>query len=132
MIIKDYEVCSPDMCSGGTSLQGYKTTTYDRLRQVLGPPTFTSADPYDKVSCEWVIDAKWYDANNVDEIDYDDWNYETVTIYAWKYGYIEIQFAVRNTIYTRREHTVCAFVRVHSDFEHFGLWSSKTQNGTHI
>lgn len=37
MIIKDYEVCSPDMCSGGTSLQGYKTTTYSRLREVLGP-----------------------------------------------------------------------------------------------
>ena len=37
MIIKDYEVCSPDMTSGGTSLKGYKTTTYDRLCQVLGP-----------------------------------------------------------------------------------------------
>ena len=73
MIIKDYEVCSPDMTSGGTSLKGYKFTTYDRLVAVLGPPTFTSADPYDKVSCEWVIDAKYYDANNVDEIDYDDW-----------------------------------------------------------
>ena len=54
MIIKDYEVLSPDMCSGGTSLQGYKRTTYDRLVEVLGKPTFTSADPYDKVNCEWV------------------------------------------------------------------------------
>ena len=88
MIIKDYEVCSPDMTSGGTSLKGEKITTYDRLCQVLGPPTFTSADPYDKVNCEWVIDSKWYDANNVDEIDYDDWNYETVTIYNWKDGRI--------------------------------------------
>jgi hypothetical protein len=69
-------------------LQGYKTTTYDRLCQVLGPPTFTSADPYDKVNCEWYLDTKWYDANNVDEIDYDDWNYETVTIYNWKDGRI--------------------------------------------
>jgi len=51
MIIKDYEVCSPDMTSGGTSLKGYKITTYD-------------------------------------EIDYDDWNYETVTIYNWKDGRI--------------------------------------------
>ena len=84
MIIKDYEVCSPDMCSGGTSLQGYKRTTYSRLREVLGPPTFSSGDPYDKVQTEWVIDAKYYDANNVDEIDYDDWEYETVTIYNWK------------------------------------------------
>jgi len=88
MIIKDYEVCSPDMCSGGTSLKGYKTTTYDRLVAVLGPPTFTSADPYDKVNCEWYLDTKWYDANTVDEIDYDDWNYETVTIYNWKDGRI--------------------------------------------
>lgn len=88
MIIKDYEVLSPDMCSGGTSLQGYKTTTYARLCEVLGPPTFTSADPYDKVNCEWVIDAKYYDANCVEEIDYDDWEYETVTIYNWKDGRI--------------------------------------------
>lgn len=88
MIIKDYEILSPDMTSGGTSLKGEKITTYDRLCQVLGPPTFTSADPYDKVNCEWVIDSKWYDANNVDEIDYDDWNYETVTIYNWKDGRI--------------------------------------------
>jgi|TARA_B100000767_G_C19541971_1_gene441173 hypothetical protein len=88
MIIKDYEVLSPDMCSAGTSLKGYKTTTYSRLCEVLGPPTFTNADPYEKVSCEWVLDTKWYDAQNIDEIDYDDWNYDTVTIYAWKYGYI--------------------------------------------
>ena len=76
------------MTSGGTSLQGYKITTYDRLCQVLGPPTFTSADPNDKVNCEWYLDTKWYDANNVNEIDYDDWNYETVTIYNWKDGRI--------------------------------------------
>ena len=72
MIIKDYEVCSPDMTSGGTSLQGYKNTTYSRLREVLGPPTFSSGDPYDKVQCEWVIDAQYYDVSNVDDIDYDD------------------------------------------------------------
>ena len=91
MIIKDYEVLSPDMCSGGTSLQGYKRTTYDRLVEVLGKPTFTSADPYDKVNCEWVIDAQYYDANNVDEIDYDDWEYETVTIYNWKDGRVPLE-----------------------------------------
>ena len=88
MIIKDYEVLSPDMTSGGTSLKGYKITTYDRLCAVLGPPTFTSANPNDKVNCEWVIDSKWYDANNIDEIDYDNWEYETVTIYNWKDGRI--------------------------------------------
>lgn len=88
MIIRNYEVLSPDMTSGGTSLKGYKTTTYQRLLEVLGPPTYTDGDPNEKVSCEWVIDAQWYDANTVDEIDYDDWEYETVTIYAWKYGRI--------------------------------------------
>ena len=88
MIIRNYDVLSPDMTSGGTSLKGYKTTTYQRLLEVLGPPTYTDGDPYEKVSCEWVIDAQWYDANTVDEIDYDDWEYETVTIYAWKYGRI--------------------------------------------
>ena len=84
MIIRDYEVLSPDMCSGGTSLQGYKPTTYSRLREVLGPPTFISADPRDKVQCEWVIDAQYYDANKISEVDYEDWEYETVTIYNWK------------------------------------------------
>ena len=90
MIIKDYEVCSPDMCTGGTSLKGYKLTTYDRLKEVLGPPTFTSADPDDKIQCEWVIDSQWYDANTVDEIDRDDWEYDTVTIYNWKTGNIPL------------------------------------------
>lgn len=54
------------------------------------------------MSCEWVIDAKYYDANNVDEIDYDDWEYETVTIYAWKYGYVpleECQWNIGGTSY---------------------------------
>ena len=58
---------------------------FDRLVEVLGKPTFTSADPYDKVNW-WVINAQYYGANNVDEIDYDDWEYETVTIYNWKDG----------------------------------------------
>jgi hypothetical protein len=74
MIIKDYEVCSPDMTSGGTSLKGYKTTTYDRLCQVLGPPTFTSADPYDKVSCEWYIGGTSYYAGDVVDMIVDNFN----------------------------------------------------------
>ena len=53
------------------------------------------------------LDAKWYDANNVDEIDYDDWNYETVTIYAiGKYGRIpteECPWHVGGTSYNATE-----------------------------
>ena len=106
MIIKDYEVCSPDMVSGGTSLKGYKITTYSRLCEVLGPPTFTSANPDDKVSCEWVLDTQWYDANCIEEIDRDDWEYDTVTIYAWKYGYIpteECQWNIGGKSYNATE-----------------------------
>lgn len=106
MIIRSYEVLSPDMTSGGTSLKGHKFTTYGRLNEVLGPPTFTSADPYDKVSCEWVLDTQWYDANCIEEIDRDDWEYETVTIYAWKYGRIpleECEWNIGGTSYNATE-----------------------------
>ena len=106
MIIRNYEVLSPDMCSGGTSLKGYKTTTCSRLCEVLGPPTFTSANPDDKVSCEWVLDTQWYDANCIEEIDRDDWEYDTVTIYAWKYGYIpteECQWNIGGKSYNATE-----------------------------
>ena len=66
----------------GTSLQGYVTTTYDHIVSILGKPTYTDGDPYEKVNCEWVIDVK-----AKDEWDEDDWTYETVTIYNWKTGY---------------------------------------------
>ena len=94
------------MTSGGTSLKGHKFTTYNRLNEVLGPPTFTSSDPYDKVSCEWVLDTQWYDANCIEEIDRDDWEYETVTIYAWKYGRIpleECEWNIGGTSYNATE-----------------------------
>ena len=66
----------------GTSLQGYVRTTYDKLLAVLGKPTYTDGDHYEKVNCEWVLDVK-----AVDEWDEDDFTYETVTIYNWKTGY---------------------------------------------
>jgi hypothetical protein len=71
-----------------------------------GPPTYTNADPYEKVNCEWYLDTKWYDANTVDEIDYDDWEYETVTIYNWKDGRIpteDYQWHVGGTSYNATE-----------------------------
>lgn len=39
-----------------SSLQGYVLTTYDELVKVFGEPHFTSDDPIDKVTAEWIID----------------------------------------------------------------------------
>lgn len=66
----------------GTSLKGHVSTTYDHILSILGKPTYSDGDPYEKVNCEWVIDVK-----AKDEWDDDDWTYETVTIYNWKTGY---------------------------------------------
>jgi len=83
--IKEYEVVSMDMAKSGTSLQGYVTTSYDKLLELLGKPTYTDADPYAKVNCEWVLDTKYYEDEPEDDFDY---NYETVTIYNWMDGSI--------------------------------------------
>ena len=64
-----YEKCDDIVGGHGTSLQGYVTTTYDKLLAVLGKPTYTDGDPYEKVNCEWIIDVK-----AVDEWDEDDLN----------------------------------------------------------
>lgn len=75
-----------DDFAAGTSLQGYVTTTYDQIVNVLGQPTYTTGDPYEKVNCEWVLDVK-----AVDEWDEDDFTYEKVTIYNWKTGYTPVE-----------------------------------------
>ena len=90
----EYEVA--DKFSGsanGTSYQSEITTTYDRLETLFGTPTYTDADPYEKVSCEWVLDGKVY---YTDEYDEKDWEYITATIYAWKYGRIPTEECVWN------------------------------------
>ena len=46
---------------GGSSLQGGLVTTYDKLVDQFGKPSYTCGDPYEKVSCEWVINAKVLD-----------------------------------------------------------------------
>lgn len=69
----------------GSCRQGEITTTYDTLNNLFGTPSYTDADPYEKVSCEWVLNVKVEDDNAEDE---DDWSYEQVSIYAWKYGRI--------------------------------------------
>ena len=69
----------------GTHLVGEITTTYDKLVEVFGDPTYTDADPYEKVNCEWTIDAK---VISVDADDEDDYFYKPFTVYCWKEGRI--------------------------------------------
>ena len=71
-----------DIC--GTSLQGTINTTYDKLVSVLGKPSYTDADPYEKVACSWDLQVKYYDTGDSG----DDWSYEKVSIYCWKEGKI--------------------------------------------
>ena len=41
-----------------SSLQGKIKTTYDKLVEVFGEPTFTDASPYEKVNAQWTLDIK--------------------------------------------------------------------------
>lgn len=59
-----------------SSLQGKVVTTYDRLCEVLGQPTYTDANPYEKVNAEWAVEAE------TDE------GYVKFTVYNWKDGRI--------------------------------------------
>ena len=79
MNIIEYEVTESG--KSGSSLQGYVTTTYDKLIGLLGKHTYMSADPYDKVNCEWCLTIK---VENED--DPEDWDYEYASIYNWKDG----------------------------------------------
>jgi hypothetical protein len=80
MQIFDYEV-DDSINVNGTSLQGYVTTTYDKLVEVFGKPTYTDADPYEKVACEWTVEAKVVDSFADDE---EDMEYKPFTVYCWK------------------------------------------------
>ena len=82
----------------GSCRQGEITTTYDTLHNLFGTPSYTDADPYEKVSCEWVLNVKVEDE--------DDYTYEQVSIYAWKYGRIpteECQWNIGGFNYNAQE-----------------------------
>ena len=79
MNILEYDVYE-SFNKNGSSRKGEITTTYDTLYNLFGKPSYTDADPYEKVSCEWVLNVKVEDE--------DDYTYEQVSIYAWKYGRI--------------------------------------------
>ena len=59
----------------GTCFQGTVKTTFDKIVEVFGVPTFTDASPYEKVNAEWSVKAK--DKDNT-----------VFTIYNWKDGFI--------------------------------------------
>ena len=63
-----------------SSLKGYVTTTYDKLVELFGKPTYSDADPYEKVNAEWTVEAKVYDPEDDDSV------YVKFSIYNWKTG----------------------------------------------
>jgi len=65
----------------GSCLQGKIQTTYLELCEVFGKPTYTDADPYEKVNAEWSVEAEVSD-------DYDEVSTKVFTIYNWKTGCI--------------------------------------------
>ena len=39
----------------GTHLMGYISTTFWKLEELFGAPTFYASDPFQKVNCEWKL-----------------------------------------------------------------------------
>ena len=89
MKILEFEA-SDGVNTNGMSLQGHITTTFDKLCELFGDPTFTEADPREKVNCEWNVEAKCQDIYLKTS---DEYEYETkaFTVYCWKYGRIPIE-----------------------------------------
>lgn len=58
-----------------SSLRGTITTTYDKLVELFGKPTYTDGDPYEKVNAEWTVEAET-----------DEGDYVKFSIYNWKTG----------------------------------------------
>tara|TARA_B100001287_G_scaffold242039_1_gene217283 strand:- start:194 stop:586 length:393 start_codon:yes stop_codon:yes gene_type:complete len=73
-----------DVNVNGMHYQGVIKTTYDQLVEIFGKPTYTDADPYEKVNAEWIIESKVVEKDE----DPDDYFHKGFTIYNWKTGYI--------------------------------------------
>ena len=84
MNILRYEA-SDDVNVIGSTKQGDIITTFDKLCEVFGDPTFTDADPREKVNCEWTVEAEIVDEYGDDP---EDTVMKTFTVYSWKYGRI--------------------------------------------
>jgi len=70
-----------------SSLKGEIKTTYDKLVEVFGKPTYTDADPYEKVNAEWSIEAE---TDEGDLVKFSIYNWKTGSIpteeYEWHIG----------------------------------------------
>ena len=77
----EYEVV--ESLGTSTSLQSYVNTTYDKLENLYGKPSFDTGDPYAKVQTEWCIQGKVFFKDEDGEIDYE---YVEATVYNWKTG----------------------------------------------
>lgn len=64
----EYDKLTNTRKANGTSLQGYVTTTFDKLNDVFGEPLYPNSGD-GKVICEWVLE--WEDGT-------------ISTIYCWK------------------------------------------------
>ena len=71
-----------------THLKGTIKTTYDKLVETFGEPTFTDASPYEKVNAQWAIECK---VPFTDDTGIEDFETVTATVYNWKDGYIPTQ-----------------------------------------
>ena len=62
------------------NMSSYKSvikTTYDKLVEKFGKPTYTDADPWGKVNAEWSV-----------EVETDKGDFVKFSIYNWKTGYV--------------------------------------------
>ncbi len=70
--MKNFET---DVNMNMSSLQGHIKTTYDKLVELFGKPTYSDADPYEKVNAEWTVQTENEDGDIV-----------KFSIYNWKTG----------------------------------------------
>jgi hypothetical protein len=54
--MKQIKICEEDVL--GTSFYGYTiTTSYNKLKKVLGPPTYENEDKDEKTQFEWAVET---------------------------------------------------------------------------
>ena len=82
MQVLDFET---DVDVNMSSFKGHVTTTYEKLVDTFGAPTYTDADPNEKVNAEWTVEARVYDPEDDDTV------YVKFSIYNWKTGNVPVQ-----------------------------------------
>lgn len=83
MKVVDFET---DVNMNMSSLQGTIKTTYDKLVELFGKPTYSDADPYEKVNAEWTVEAD----TGEDFVKFSIYNWKTGSVpteeYEWHIG----------------------------------------------